>query len=248
MAINLRQADRYVKQNSISPIHHHKEGFSTLTGFIPELKYLLSRIFYSLSKITSDEFYFEGRAFPYFHHRYNMTWRNDRAVEISLALDWLARHKDKRILEVGNVLSHYVPTQHEVVDRYEIAPQIINQDILDFKPKEPYDGIITISTLEHIGFDEEEKKPEKCIEALTYLYEKCLGPKGSLLATFPHGYNPTLDTAIRNKAPYLSQAKFLQKVSAANKWKEVGLSTVLESNHQKFQGINVLTILKLEKK
>jgi hypothetical protein len=56
---------------------------------------------------------------------------------------------------VGNVLSHYFSVNHDVVDKYEKAEGVINRDIIDFHPSKEYDLIISISTLEHVGWDED---------------------------------------------------------------------------------------------
>ena len=64
-------------------------------------------------------------------HDYHYTWLNERAVEVALALDLLERHPGASVLEVGNVLGHYVPFEHTVVDKYEQAPGVLNEDVAD---------------------------------------------------------------------------------------------------------------------
>ena len=71
---------------------------------------------------------FQGQELPYFYHRYNMTWANERCVEVPLGRFYLQRFAGRPILEVGNVLSHYGPTQHTVLDKYERGHHILNQD------------------------------------------------------------------------------------------------------------------------
>ena len=66
-------------------------------------------------------FAWDGARLPYFVHDYHYTWLNERAVEVALALDLLERHPGASVLEVGNVLGHYVPFEHTVVDKYEQA-------------------------------------------------------------------------------------------------------------------------------
>lgn len=104
-------------------------------------------------------FSFQGASYPLFWHLYNVTRRNERTTEIPLFREWISRHPEKRILEVGNVLSHYLPVAHDIVDKYEKETGIINEDIVRFHPDKDYDLVVCISTLEHIGWDEEEKKP-----------------------------------------------------------------------------------------
>ena len=57
-------------------------------------------------------FTYAGRSYRLFRHGYHYTWMNERAVEIPICLDLLAGHDPARALEVGNVLSHYVPVAH----------------------------------------------------------------------------------------------------------------------------------------
>src|SRR2546422_127317 len=84
--------------------------------------------------VRKKTFIFNGRSYRYFYHVYNKTWKNERGVEIPIFWEIVQTHQGKRILEVGNVLSHYFHIQHDVVDRYEVAPGVINQDIVVFSP------------------------------------------------------------------------------------------------------------------
>src|SRR3954451_22447894 len=78
-------------------------------------------------------FVVDGRERRLFVHRYNETWRNERAVEVPLVVEALDAHP---VLEVGNVLGHYGHCGHTVVDKYERAPGVLNVDVLDFAPHE----------------------------------------------------------------------------------------------------------------
>ena len=68
-------------------------------------------------------FSYAGRTHPLFHHPYHYTWLNERAVEVPVFRALVAGQAPAHVLEVGNVLSHYGPVGHEVVDRYERAPR-----------------------------------------------------------------------------------------------------------------------------
>jgi hypothetical protein len=65
------------------------------------------------------------------------------------------RYKERNILEIGNVLSHYFPVNHDIVDKYEKADGVINQDVVHFYSPKKYDLIVSVSTLEHVGWDED---------------------------------------------------------------------------------------------
>ncbi len=146
-----------------------------------------------------------------------MTWRNERAVEISVAKDFLGRYSGEETLEVGNVSSHYFRIRHTVVDKYERKDNIVT-DILEFQPKKRYRLIISISTLEHVGFDEQDQDPEKPLKAIRHLIENCLEPAGVFLATFPIGYNPSLDAALFNGQLPFQTIHYLKRVSKWNRW------------------------------
>jgi hypothetical protein len=38
-----------------------------------------------------------------------------------------------------------------VLDKYEQAPGVINEDVVSFSPPQKYDLIVSVSTLEHVG-------------------------------------------------------------------------------------------------
>lgn len=139
-------------------------------------------------------FRFQQKNLQYFCHWYNTTFLNERAVEVAVALDMLQATKGKDVLEVGNVLSHYTNLPRDVVDKYEKGPNVINEDIVDFHPTKRYDLIISLSTLEHVGFDEQPKDPTKFVKAVKHL-QTLLKPDGKMFVTIPVGYN---DNAVRD--------------------------------------------------
>jgi SAM-dependent methyltransferase len=143
-------------------------------------------------------FEFNGHHYDYFCHMYHRTWRNERAVEIPIAKKIVKSCKG-RILEVGNVLNHYLNLPHEVVDKYEPARGVINSDIVDFQRGNPspprYDLIISISTLEHVGWDEQPRESTKILRAIERM-RNLLRPDGLIFVTLPVGFNPHVDSFI----------------------------------------------------
>jgi hypothetical protein len=125
--------------------------------------------------------------------------------------------KNKQVLEVGNVLAHYYPIRHDVVDKYEQASGVINADIINYKPKVRYDLIVTISTLEHVGWDEEKKEPTKIPKAVAQL-QKLLTKKGELWFSVPLGYNPHLDKLLKKNSLECDEEYLMKRVSAINDW------------------------------
>lgn len=150
---------------------------------------------------------------------------NERAVEVALARDFLAEQTGN-ILEVGNVLGNFMAFPREVVDKYEVAPGVINEDIVAFSPRKNYNAIVTLSTLEHVGWDETPRTPEKILMAIEHL-KGLLVPGGELLATMPIAYNSYLDQIIREKRTGFSEVKFLIRTSANNQWHEAPLEEAL---------------------
>lgn len=123
-----------------------------------------------------------------YDHPYNSTASNERAIELPIAFDFIAGHTN--VLEVGNVLGHYQDRTWACVDKYEQAPGVTNLDVLDISGT--YDRIVSVSTIEHVGWDEPTRDPAKAIRAITHL-RSLLAPGGALLITIPTGWNSFLD-------------------------------------------------------
>jgi SAM-dependent methyltransferase len=162
--------------------------------------------------LPEKRFDFRGRSFPCFYHGYNITWAGERSVEIPIAKFYLDQFAGKDVLEVGNVLSHYFPISHDVLDKFEKGPGIINKDLIDFHPSKQFDLIVSISTFEHIGFDDEASEPSgKKIKGAIAACRDLLKSKGKLVISVPLGYNPDLDNMIRNGGLNASQEFYLRR-------------------------------------
>ncbi len=149
------------------------------------------------------EFLFGNTTLYYNRSPYNN--RAERAVEIPIAFDFLARQPhDKPMLEVGNVLQYYenalsdhlgIRSRH-IVDKFEVGQCIENIDILDLQPEEPYQTIVSVSTVEHVGqtcspsgqFGEQRVASdlEAPLKAIAKIYD-LLAPGGRALITVPFG-------------------------------------------------------------
>jgi hypothetical protein len=139
----------------------------------------------------SDTFTYWGVDLPYFHHLYNLTMLNERAVELAVARHWLSG-KSETGLEVGNVTGHYDRRGHAVIDLNEPAAWyqrdqwVISTDILHLDwPDVPksFPWVLSISTIEHT------QEPITSLIVLKSLVE----PGGQLLVTFPTGVDGPLD-------------------------------------------------------
>ena len=163
-------------------------------------------------------FTFAGRTYAYLAHRHNFTWMHERAVEIPIARAFLEA-AEGRVLEVGHVLGHYGSGGHEVVDKYEREPGVRNEDVLDLDPATRYDVVVSVSTLEHVGVDDEPRDPGRAVAAVERLHE-LLAPGGRLLVTLPAGYNPALDDAVRAGTLPFGEVRAMIRAGAGMRWRE----------------------------
>lgn len=188
-------------------------------------------------------FTWEGKRYQLFWHKYNATWLSERAVEIPIIQGVVDENRGARILEVGNVLSNYFQIAHDVLDKYDSAPGVINADVVDFKPQEKYDLIVSISTIEHVGFDEEIKDANKIARALENLKNNCLKGGGQIILSFPLGYNPHLDKLSRDGTLGFSKVSYLKRINRKNDWQTIDSKEVLEARYNfPFPFANVIAI------
>ena len=190
-----------------------------------------------------DGFEFEGRPYEYFAHPYNETWRNERAVEIPIALGALDARGGGRVLEVGNVLVHYGRSGHDVVDKYERASnRVVQADIVDFMPPVAYDLIVAISTLEHVGLDEDVKDPAKPRRAVEHM-ASLLAPGGELLVTIPLGYNAAVDSDLETGALGFDEVGHLRRLDRLNRWSQASALEVAGTAYgHPFAAANALAV------
>jgi hypothetical protein len=174
------------------------------------------------SLVARRTFRLAGKEYRYWIHPLNLD--NERTVEIPVARAFLDDKKGE-ILEVGNVLSNYFPFPHDIVDKYERVRGVINEDIVTFSPSKRYDAIVTLSTLEHVGWDEEPRDPQKIVHAIARL-KTLLADGGELLATLPLGYNSFFDDLVRERNTGFSETTYLVRVSSGNRWREASLDEV----------------------
>ena len=189
-------------------------------------------------------FTFHGETFRYFYHPYNRTVAGERVVEIPIVKRMLDRHEDERVLEVGNVMSHYFDVKHDVVDKYEAGPGVVNEDVVDFDFGKEYDLIVSVSTMEHVGFGYgEDPDPEKFVKGIANI-KRHLAKGGNLVVTVPVHYNRAIDERIRTGTMPFSEDCFMKRISFLNEWRETtredALDTAAYDGH--FANANVLYI------
>jgi hypothetical protein len=138
-------------------------------------------------------------------------------------MEMVRTYQGKNILEIGNVLSHHVRFEHDVLDKYEIAKGVINADAVDFESEKKYDLIVSISTLEHVGWDEKPRDDMKIPRAIGNLKNLISSRGGTMLITLPLGYNPVLDKLVKNGELQFSKQYYLRRISKGNEWVEGSL-------------------------
>jgi len=198
--------------NLLATIRFCAERNGVAEVFLIPLRMLLSPVLIPL--LPKRKFAFDGRELDYFHHRYNFTWANERAVEIPVARRYLAAAPGPDILEVGNVLAHYQPVAHEVLDKFEHRPGVLNEDIVTFQPARRYDLVLSVSTFEHIGYDDDEKDPSgrKILAAIANA-RRLLKPGGRFVLTASPGYNPAFDALVKGNRFGAARCLFLKRTN-----------------------------------
>ena len=184
-----------------------------------------------LRGLTYGRRHFElgDRAFNYLCHPAGWSWTTERAVEVPIAMAALEANPGVRLLEVGNVMRSYAEHGGDVVDKYEEAPGVINEDIADFSAPS-YDLILSISTLEHVGWDEPELEPDKASRSFRHLVD-LLDPEGRLLVTFPIGYHRFLDRDLFAGRLPVEEVRYLRRVTRSNLWIEIDEATAWGSTY-----------------
>lgn len=200
------------------------ERFGAREIFLKPLRTVFAPVI--IPVLPRKRFRFQGAELNCFYHGYNMTWATERCVEVPIARHFLSRVLAENVLEVGNVLSHYGPVHHVVLDKFEKGRGVINQDITAFQPARRFELILSISTFEHIGFDDESEggsapKIRAAIEACRALLE----PGGKLVITVPIGYNPELDAALRTGE--LGGTETFLKKFGPQEWRECAKNEAL---------------------
>ncbi|MCP9488909.1 MAG: hypothetical protein MSC31_03435 [Solirubrobacteraceae bacterium MAG38_C4-C5] len=190
------------------------EGLTRRVGILQQQIEMLHR-----ARLEGRVFDFGGQRHPYFCHRANHTYSNERAVELPIAWAFVKQAPpDARLLEIGNVLCNYFPTSHEVLDKYEQHPKVtFNKDVLEFEPAEPLQRIVSVSTLEHVGRGRDGDGP-MAFEQAVIRAASWLAPQGKMLVTVPLGYNPGVEDFLERNETH--RVGFLKRESADNLWRE----------------------------
>jgi hypothetical protein len=146
------------------------------------------------------------------------TWRTERCIELAVGGHVLSGRDPDDVLELGNVLPLAGMGGHTVVDKYERGQGVLNVDIVDYAPKRRFALGMSLSTLEHVGWDEEPRDPGKAAIALQRLSDLV----DDLLVTIPAGVHRDLERAVIG-GPFDS-VELLVKTSRRGDWEPRGLA------------------------
>jgi len=204
-------------------------GFAQL--FLKPARLVMAPLIIPMLRARSIEY--RGASLPLVYARHNVTWANERCVELALARALMAGIPPERLLEVGHVTPHYFRGSHLVVDKYE--PGSLEIDIVDFAPAERFDLILSISTFEHIAFDEPGASPasEAVAAKVSTALNRCrrlLAPGGLLAITVPLGYNPALDAMIANGELEWDRATWFKRFPR-RRWRQVSRSEAVRCRY-----------------
>lgn len=194
-------------------------------AFIIDLLVSNVRFIYYKKYFSTRKFRFQSKDYDYYLNPHGQTWRTERCVEIPIVWKIVADYKakQKEILEVGNVLSGKFIINHDVLDKYELVPNVINEDVTVYRPDKTYDLIVSISTMEHVGWDETPRDPSKFLKAINNL-ESMLSPEGQIIITIPMGYNDHIVKVITEQD--LFDEKYYLKRTSWLSWEESSLNEV----------------------
>ena len=161
----------------------------------------------------------------------------ERTVELPIGYHTMRAHDGRRRLEVGNTLEHWYPdltpgVTHDALDKFEQRPGVINADIVDYQPEQPYDLVLSLSTLEHVG------KPEygdtggdgKAITAVAHCIS-LLAPGGLFLATIPRGWNESLEQALADGELRHVSRSHMVRVDEENRWTQCAFGEIVDRGY-----------------
>lgn len=166
---------------------------------------------------------------------YNSPRFNERTLEVALGL-WFARRALKGpnpLIEVGNVLSWYWPGTERPLPWYcaDLQDTGVDASAMFFSNL----SVLSISTVEHIGFDNEGLQYSQGVRFNTpdasslqpwvtawndgaTLLKVIAGEARQFLVTFPIGFNPRLDAVIQGTPRLRRLARVARRVDVGNRW------------------------------
>jgi len=216
----------------------------------------------------NKHFYFDSTKLQYFFHSYNNFRLTCRCIEIPIIKYYLNKFSHNNVLEIGNVTKHYYDefknfNKKDTVDKFEIAYDVINVDIKDFKIDNNYDFIYSISTFEHMDSDggrnpdfvpiESELFSSYAFKNINRVINDLLLDGGKFILTFPLGYcNCEIDKSLYNKEYTRFNAKnvnlyFFKQINELT-WKQVDVEVEqLDKEKPKYPSVTYIVVMEITK-
>ena len=217
-------------------IAYKKKGLIHIlkTGFLMIIEYI--QLYYFRQFHNNDKFILDGKAYNYYFHpriaKTGPSWKNERAVTIPIIWNVIQeyRSKGKNVLEMGNVLSYTFKVDHDIVDKYEISDGVINEDIVDFNPNKKYDLIVSVLSLQSVGWDEVPQDPPKILRAIEHL-KRMLSSDGKIIIAVGWGWNQYFDNLLFEKTFEFEKQLYLKKENGY-RWIQVeNIDGIVESKY-----------------
>ena len=186
-----------------------------------------------MNHLSESGFMLDGDALRYWREPgYNQPQTNERTVELPILFRLLAQAEQagQTVLEVGAVSPYYRQVEHEVCDPYDEKATL---PVSLFDVADPYDVVVSISTLEHVGLPEygsQSSDPGLALEAVAHL--KALA-RHLLLFTIPLGHHAELDRAVLAGELGITLASYLMRQDWHNHWQQVPLEQATNARYGK---------------
>lgn len=240
----------------------HRKLFMIGSKFI-SVKTLFDMIKKKFSR--NQSFNYNGKKLDYFYHSYNNNRLTERTIEIPILRHYLEKHNPIRVLEIGNVTNHYytyfcdLKFSKLVIDKFEIASEVVNEDIIDYVSEEKFKFIFSISTFEHFDSDRgrnteyikgNSKLSSYAADAIFHVSEDLLAERGVFIIICPLGYAEEFDETIFRKGlydilpnGYVIEFFYLRKVGEIA-WRQVEKGEIRKTAiNEGFRGVNELVVI-----
>lgn len=100
--------------------------------------------------------------------------------------------------------------------------------MLDLDATPAYSTVVSVSTLEHVGLDEDEPDPDKPRRAIER-HKAVLVPGGLLWVPVPVGYNAALDELLRDGPHGFTRLTAMRRDPVHNTWRPVCVEQVRDA-------------------
>jgi len=214
-------------------------------------------------------FVFDSQRLDYFFHSYNNFRLTERSVEIPIIKHYLEQEDYHNVLEIGNVTNHYytffrlafIGRRRTVIDKCELAFDVINLDICDFAPNLKFDFVFSISTFEHMDSDlgrnpgyvaGRSRLVSVAADNIKHVSDVLLEDRGKFVITAPLGYTPEWDATFYSNAfeecEFSRYRTYVLRKKTELVWEQVDMEEGKRATYgYPLPGVNYLSIVEFDK-